>query len=84
MNAKSLFKRLYSLCLHSDANKRLGACLVFNRIYRIFREEDSLVDQFSFEILYHLLFVLKICDSEDAVKGGKGTIYIFILLKLFL
>lgn len=37
VNTKSLFKRLYSLALHPNAFKRLGASLAFNNIYREFR-----------------------------------------------
>lgn len=34
---KSLFKRIYSLALHPNGFKRLGAALAFNSIYRLFR-----------------------------------------------
>ena len=37
INIKSLLKRLYSLATHPSANKRLGAALAFNNIYRVFR-----------------------------------------------
>lgn len=37
VNSKSLFKRLYSLALHPNAFKRLGAALAFNHIYKEFR-----------------------------------------------
>lgn len=36
-NIKSLFKRIYSLALHPNVFKRLGAALAFNSIYRQFR-----------------------------------------------
>lgn len=36
-NMKSLFKRIYSLALHPNGFKRLGAALAFNSIYRLFR-----------------------------------------------
>lgn len=36
-NMKSLFKRIYSLALHPNGFKRLGAALAFNSIYRQFR-----------------------------------------------
>ncbi|MEQ2212313.1 hypothetical protein XENOCAPTIV_029171 [Xenoophorus captivus] len=36
-NMKSLFKRIYSLALHPNGFKRLGAALAFNSIYREFR-----------------------------------------------
>ncbi|PIO39368.1 hypothetical protein AB205_0001860, partial [Aquarana catesbeiana] len=37
VNMQSLFKRLYSLALHPNAFKRLGASLAFNNIYKEFR-----------------------------------------------
>jgi len=36
-NTKSLFKRIYSLALHPNVFKRLGAALAFNSMYRQFR-----------------------------------------------
>lgn len=36
-NMKSLFKRIYSLALHPNGFKRLGAALAFNSVYRLFR-----------------------------------------------
>lgn len=36
-NIKSLFKRIYSLALHPNIFKRLGAALAFNSMYRNFR-----------------------------------------------
>ncbi|KAJ3082739.1 hypothetical protein HDU99_001711, partial [Rhizoclosmatium hyalinum] len=65
INAKSLFKRLYLLCQHASSAKRLGASIIINRIYTIFRESNALVDVFTMEILYHLLFSLKISDRDN-------------------
>lgn len=36
-NMKSLFKRIYSLALHPNGFRRLGAALAFNSVYRLFR-----------------------------------------------
>ncbi|KAJ3226359.1 hypothetical protein HDU81_007351, partial [Chytriomyces hyalinus] len=69
MNAKSLFKRIYSLCQHSSASKRMSASIIVNRIYTVFRESAVLVDMFSFELLYYLLFSLKVADSDSAALG---------------
>lgn len=41
-NMKSLFKRIYSLALHPNGFKRLGAALAFNSIYRLFRYDSLL------------------------------------------
>ncbi|KAI8831763.1 NUC194 domain-containing protein [Chytriomyces cf. hyalinus JEL632] len=71
MNAKSLFKRIYSLCQHSSASKRMSASIIVNRIYTVFRESAVLVDMFSFELLYYLLFSLKVADSDNAALDGS-------------
>ncbi|OXB55687.1 hypothetical protein ASZ78_003819 [Callipepla squamata] len=64
-NTKSLFKRLYSLALHPSAFKRLGAALAFNSIYREFREENSLVEQFVFEALVVFLESLALTHTDE-------------------
>ncbi|XP_010572683.1 PREDICTED: DNA-dependent protein kinase catalytic subunit isoform X4 [Haliaeetus leucocephalus] len=68
-NTKSLFKRLYSLALHPSAFKRLGAALAFNSIYREFREENSLVEQFVFEALVVFLESLALAHKDEKSLG---------------
>lgn len=36
-NAKSILKRIYSFALHPSPVQRLGACLAFNSLYKVFR-----------------------------------------------
>jgi hypothetical protein len=50
-------KRLYSLALHPSSAKRFGAAMAMNQMYRIFREHDDLIDQFTLEILVVFLRV---------------------------
>uniref|UniRef100_A0A803SLW3 DNA-dependent protein kinase catalytic subunit n=1 Tax=Anolis carolinensis TaxID=28377 RepID=A0A803SLW3_ANOCA len=69
VNTKSLFKRLYSLALHPNAFKRLGAALAFNNIYREFREESALVDQFVFEALVVYLESLALTHGDEKSLG---------------
>ncbi|XP_042366176.1 DNA-dependent protein kinase catalytic subunit [Plectropomus leopardus] len=68
-NMKSLFKRIYSLALHPNGFKRLGAALAFNSIYRQFREEKSLVEQFIFEILVIFVESLALAHSDERSMG---------------
>uniref|UniRef100_A0A665X102 DNA-dependent protein kinase catalytic subunit n=1 Tax=Echeneis naucrates TaxID=173247 RepID=A0A665X102_ECHNA len=68
-NMKSLFKRIYSLALHPSGFKRLGAALVFNSIYRQFREEISLVEQFVFEVLGIFVESLALAHSDERSMG---------------
>ncbi|CAO3567705.1 unnamed protein product [Mortierella alpina] len=70
VNVKSLLKRVYNLASHSNPAKRLGAALIVNRIYRVFREETPLVNQFTMELLYWMLFSLKLAEVDHA---GLGT-----------
>uniref|UniRef100_A0A2K6EWI3 DNA-dependent protein kinase catalytic subunit n=1 Tax=Propithecus coquereli TaxID=379532 RepID=A0A2K6EWI3_PROCO len=69
VNTRSLFKRLYSLALHPSASKRLGASLAFNNIYREFREEESLVEQFVFEALVIYLESLALAHMDEKSLG---------------
>ncbi|XP_048223408.1 DNA-dependent protein kinase catalytic subunit [Perognathus longimembris pacificus] len=69
VNTKSLFKRLYSFALHPNAFKRLGAALAFNNIYREFREEESLVEQFVFEALVVYLESLALAHADEKSLG---------------
>ncbi|EAL66880.2 DNA-dependent protein kinase subunit [Dictyostelium discoideum AX4] len=72
-NFKSILKRIYSLAHHPDPYKRLGAAISFNQLYRIFREEDSLVDQFIFEILHNIFFSLRIGDDLTNTSSSKNN-----------
>ncbi|XP_069477126.1 DNA-dependent protein kinase catalytic subunit [Ambystoma mexicanum] len=75
VNTKSLFKRLYSLALHPNAFKRLGASLAFNNIYTEFREENVLVDQFVFEALVVYLESLALTHADEkSLVCQTGTI----------
>ncbi|XP_008336347.1 DNA-dependent protein kinase catalytic subunit-like, partial [Cynoglossus semilaevis] len=68
-NMKSLFKRIYSLALHPNGYKRLGSALAFNSIYRHFREENSLVEQFVFEVLVIFVESLALAHSDERSMG---------------
>ncbi|KAJ3611495.1 hypothetical protein NHX12_021510 [Muraenolepis orangiensis] len=68
-NIKSLFKRIYSLALHPNSFKRLGAAMAFNSIYRQFREENALVEQFVFEVLVVFVESLALAHSDDRSVG---------------
>ncbi|KAI1889250.1 hypothetical protein AGOR_G00177210 [Albula goreensis] len=68
-NIKSLFKRIYSLALHPNVFKRLGAALAFNSIYKQFREENSLVEQFVFEALVIFVESLSLAHTDEKSLG---------------
>nr|KAJ3422852.1 hypothetical protein HK105_006003 [Polyrhizophydium stewartii] len=68
--AVSVFRRIAMLCQHHSAQKRMGACAIVNRIYRIFREEDALVLRFTMETLFNLLIALRIADADSPSLGS--------------
>ena len=83
MNIKSVLKRLYNLASNPSSRQRLGACIIFNRIYRTLREEDVLVNEFTLEILYWIFFSLKLAE-EDHPLIGKKDIALFLNFFIYL
>ncbi|GFR68841.1 DNA-dependent protein kinase catalytic subunit [Elysia marginata] len=71
INAKSVFKRIKSYALHPSSAKRFGAAMAFNSIYKIFREEEPLVDRFTFEILVYFVESLAIAHKDDESLGTQ-------------
>ncbi|PAA53134.1 hypothetical protein BOX15_Mlig023894g2 [Macrostomum lignano] len=68
-NVKSIVKRVCLLALHPASSKRLGAALAFNAVYAQFREEDSLVNAFAFELLHCFMRSIQLADADDASLG---------------
>ncbi|KAK0048622.1 DNA-dependent protein kinase catalytic subunit, partial [Biomphalaria pfeifferi] len=71
INVKSVLKRIYSFSSHPNASKRLGAALAFNNIYMVLREEDALVDRFTFEILVHFVDSLSLAHYDEKSLGTQ-------------
>ncbi|KAI8820570.1 uncharacterized protein EV422DRAFT_578857 [Fimicolochytrium jonesii] len=69
VNTKSLLRRLFRLLSHSSSQKRLGAAIAFNRIYRVLREDDALMSEFLFLTLYNLLGALRLADQDPPASG---------------
>lgn len=63
---KSLFKRIYSLALHPNGFKRLGAALAFNSVYRLFRWAAG-----SSGLQNPLQRWLQLRDAAVCLQGGK-------------
>ena len=68
-NIKSLFKRLYSLMHHPSPYKRLGSAITFCHIYRTFREHNSLILQFSLEVIYNAILSLRLGKYDEQCIG---------------
>ncbi|CAN8029859.1 unnamed protein product [Ixodes persulcatus] len=69
-NVQSVLRRLCSYCRHPSALKRLGAALIFNNLYVLLREEESLVDVFILDILAHFVDSLKLAHSDERTIGA--------------
>ncbi|CAK8685319.1 unnamed protein product [Clavelina lepadiformis] len=73
VNAKSIFKRLYSLAIHPNATKRLGALEAFNKLYRTFREQEQIVDEFVIELIVVFLNSLALAHADNPSRGTQST-----------
>lgn len=69
---KLLLRRICSLGRHSSSNKRLGACLMFEQIYRLLREHEALVDMFTVEILVCFMHCLSLSHADDSSLGNSN------------
>jgi DNA-dependent protein kinase catalytic subunit len=74
VNVKSILKRIFSFLKHPSRSKRLGAALAWNSIYVIFREEESLVNIYIFDLLYHLIESLALAEKDDKMFGTQDQI----------
>ncbi|KAL4240201.1 hypothetical protein ACF0H5_000995 [Mactra antiquata] len=70
-NAKSVLKRLFSYALHPSTSKRMAASLAFNNIYTVFREEEPLVDMFTFQLLVVFVDSLAIAHHDEKSLGTQ-------------
>jgi len=66
---KALLKHVYSYSSHPSSSKRLGAAVVYNSIYTVLREDDSLTDQFTMEILAHFVESLALSHTDNPALG---------------
>ncbi|XP_076033927.1 DNA-dependent protein kinase catalytic subunit-like [Oratosquilla oratoria] len=68
-NMKSILKRIFSLCKHPSAFNRLGGCLAWNSIYVQLREDVTVVDVWTIEVLQQLLTCLALAHMDDPALG---------------
>ena len=67
---KPLLRQMLSMARHPSYSKRLGACLVYNHIYTILREEKSLVDKYTMETLVCFIDCLALAHSDAQSLGA--------------
>jgi hypothetical protein len=70
--------------------------MAFKQLYRVFREEDALVDQFVLEISHIILFSMRLAANDNESLGtaqlcaqvleAMGRVYVFLscVFKIFL
>jgi len=68
-NTKSIMKRLYYLWRHPDSSKRLGACMAFNKLYQVFREDRGIVNEFLLEALVAAMTCVKLSHFDNEHSG---------------
>ena len=64
-----LLEALYGHLRHPDPYRRLGATLAFNNIYRVFRENDQLLDVYLLEVTAALLAALARSHTDSPALG---------------
>jgi hypothetical protein len=53
-----------------------GAALVLNSVYTVLREEESVVNEYWLELLYHMVVNLSLSEETDSILGSQEQIVI--------
>lgn len=51
-----------------------GAALVLNSVYTVLREEESIVNQFWLELLYHMVMNLSLSEETESILGSQEQV----------
>ena len=70
---RSMLLRIYSLFADPGVSKRLGGALAVNSFYRVFREHQALVDQYSIEMLVVMVQSLRHADKDHSRDAAGET-----------
>ncbi|GFQ67396.1 DNA-dependent protein kinase catalytic subunit [Trichonephila clavata] len=68
---ENLLSKLHSFSLHPNAFKRIGAALTFNNIYKIFRENETLVKKYTIQLLVQFVDSLAIAHTDNISLGTQ-------------
>lgn len=64
-----------AVCLYLDVYFHFtGAALVLNSVYTVLREEESVVNQFWLELLYHMVVNLSLSEETESILGGQEQV----------
>ena len=72
-NIDSLLQRLYTLMVHPDYFKRIGAALAFNAMYAQFRENKYVVRKHAIELTKNLILSLRGETSNNGFQSRNNT-----------
>jgi len=68
-NAITVLQRICFLLKDPDPYRRLGACLLFEHLYRVFREEEKLVESHILKLLYNTASAMQMAQNDDEQMG---------------
>ncbi|XJO77166.1 hypothetical protein BDV3_001782 [Batrachochytrium dendrobatidis] len=85
-DVSTIFIRIYHLLDHHEPHKRLGACMIVGKIKHILQFNTQAATMFTFEMLYHSLYALRISDRDEvsdetvvsAQKAVESIAYIIV------
>lgn len=63
-NIKAVIRKMRFFSSHPDSNKKLGAALIFNHIYRELREQDDVISIYWFDIVHIFITSLNHIDLD--------------------
>lgn len=67
-SAEEILRRLFVIAAHPTEECRIGAAVVFNKLYVILREETSLVEKYALQVLFILVKALRLGGSESTIE----------------
>ena len=73
-NIEIIIVKLKTYCQDSDPNRRIGAALAFNNIYRLLREEEVQIEKRWFDIFYSFNMNFAISEEFDSAAANLEQI----------
>ncbi|XP_046740371.1 DNA-dependent protein kinase catalytic subunit-like [Diprion similis] len=70
-NIAVIVGKISNFALHPSSEKRIGAAVAFNYLYRILRESDVIVDMYWLELLFYFIKSTEGCNNEQILKSLK-------------
>jgi DNA-dependent protein kinase catalytic subunit len=52
----------------------IGAALVLNSVYTVLRENESVVNEYWLELLYHMVVNLSLFEETDSILGSQEQV----------